>query len=68
VKVNLQEVVVTATSGSRDVEQSNDPFKKDMFEVIDTMTREMRARFEHQKPELLACNTFMPSGKKLHGL
>jgi hypothetical protein len=34
-----------------------------MFEVIDTMIGEMRARFEHQKPELLACNTFMPSGK-----
>ena len=34
-----------------------------MFEVIDTMIGEMRARFEHQKPELLACSTFMPSGK-----
>jgi hypothetical protein len=37
VKVSLQEFVVMATSGSRDVKQSNDPFKKDMFEVIDTM-------------------------------
>ena len=60
---SLQEFVVMATSGSRDVEQSNDPFKKDMFDVIDTMIGEMRTRFEHQKPELLACSTFMPSGK-----
>jgi len=49
------------TSGSRDAEQSD--FKKDMFEILDTMTGEMRA--ENQKPELLACSTLMPTGKHL---
>lgn len=63
VPARLQEFVVMATSGSRDVQQLKDPFRKDMFEVIDTMVGEMRARFEHQKPELLACSTFRPSGK-----
>jgi len=52
-----------STSGSRDAEQSD--FKKDMFEILDTMTREMRARFENQKPEQLACSTLMPTGKHL---
>jgi len=52
-----------STSGSRDAEQSD--FKKDMFEILDTMTGEMRARFENQKPELLACSTLMPTGKHL---
>lgn len=63
VPARLQDFVVMARSGSRDVEQSNDTFRKDMFEIIDTMIEEMRTRFEHQKPELLACSTFMPSGK-----
>ena len=63
IPARLQEFVVTAISGSRDVSQSNNPFRKDMFEVIDTMIGEMRTRFEHQKPELLACSTLMPSGK-----
>jgi hypothetical protein len=44
-----------------DVSQSNNPFRKDMFEVINTMIGEMRTRFEHQKPELLACSTLMPN-------
>jgi hypothetical protein len=66
VPARLQEFVPTATSGSRDVSYSliNNPFRKDMFEVIDTMIGEIRTRFEHQKPELLACSTLMPSGKK----
>jgi hypothetical protein len=34
-----------------------------MFEVLDTMTGKMRAQTEHQKPELLACVTLMPTGK-----
>ena len=61
VPADLQDCLVMSTSGSRDAEQSD--FKKDMFEILDTMTGEMRARFENQKPELLACSTLMPTGK-----
>lgn len=61
VPAGLQDCLVMSTSGLRDTEQSD--FKKDMFEILDTMTREMRARFENQKPELLACSTLMLTGK-----
>jgi len=61
VPAGLQDCLVMSTSGSRDAEQLD--FKKDMFEILDTITVEMRARFEYQKPELLACSTLMPTGK-----
>jgi len=57
----LHSSVVMATTGSRVPDQlsDTDPFKREMFYIIDTMTNKLKSRFVSKKPELLACGTFL---------
>jgi hypothetical protein len=59
--------VVLSTSGShgsRDTEVLADsnvpPFRREMFEILDKMTAELRRRFEENKVEIVACSTIHP--------
>ena len=59
----LHSSVVMATTGSSDTDQLSDPFKREMFDIIETMTNELKSRFVSKKPELLACGTFLPKSQ-----
>jgi len=71
--LSLRDSVVLLTTGSRTVETlpSNDnvdPYKREMFEIIDTMVGEMKTRFEQKKNRDTCLWNFQSRWKKFHEL
>src|ERR1043165_2292055 len=67
----LQDSVIMCTTGSRTRDNQADnhlepsiTLRKQMFEILDQMTGEIKHRFKTHMPELVACGTCSPSAGK----